>query len=121
MVAAPEEAGVKTPVALMLPMLDGLTDQTTALLKLPVPETAEAHAEVCVVRMDEGEQVTLTVVTVMGIATVTVSLPDFVLPALSGSEVAVITAVPGDAGVKTPALLTLPMLDGLTDHVTWTL
>jgi hypothetical protein len=33
-------------------------------------------------------------------------------------EVAVIVAVPAVAGVKTPALLTLPKLDGLTDQAT---
>jgi hypothetical protein len=33
-------------------------------------------------------------------------------------DVAVIVAVPAPAGVKTPPLLTVPMLVGLTDHVT---
>ena len=33
-------------------------------------------------------------------------------------DVAVILAVPAPVGVKTPALLTAPMLAGLTDHVT---
>jgi hypothetical protein len=42
-------------------------------------------------------------------------LPDFVA---SWVEVAVIVAVPATAGVKTPALLTVPMVDGLTDQVT---
>ena len=36
----------------------------------------------------------------------------------SSVEVAMIVAVPVPAGVKTPALLTFPMLVGLTDHVT---
>jgi hypothetical protein len=36
----------------------------------------------------------------------------------SWTDVAVMVAVPADAGVKTPELLTLPMLVGLTDHVT---
>ena len=45
----------------------------------------------------------------------TVALPDL---DESSVEVAVIVAVPVADGVKTPALLTVPMLAGLTDHVT---
>ena len=45
----------------------------------------------------------------------TVAEPDLVVSCV---EVAVIVAVPAPLGVKTPALLTLPMLDGLTDQVT---
>ena len=33
-------------------------------------------------------------------------------------DVAVIVAVPAAAGVKTPALLAVPIVKGLTDHVT---
>jgi len=47
--------------------------------------------------------------------TVTVALPDLVE---SCADVAVMLAVPALAGVKTPALLTAPILAGLTDHVT---
>jgi hypothetical protein len=47
--------------------------------------------------------------------TETVALPDLVESCV---EVAVMVAVPVAAGVKTPALLTVPMLAGLTDHVT---
>jgi hypothetical protein len=47
--------------------------------------------------------------------TVTVALPDLVESCV---EVAVMVAVPAQAGVKTPALLTVPILVGLTDHVT---
>jgi hypothetical protein len=47
--------------------------------------------------------------------TVTVALPDLVESCV---DVAVIVAVPTDMGVKTPVLLTDPMLIGLTDHVT---
>jgi hypothetical protein len=47
--------------------------------------------------------------------TVTVELPDFVESCV---DVAVIVAVPAPVGVNTPALLTVPMLVGLTDHVT---
>lgn len=36
----------------------------------------------------------------------------------SSVEVAMIVAVPVPAGVKTPTLLAVPMLVGLTDHVT---
>jgi hypothetical protein len=46
MVAVPVDVGVKTPALLTLPMLEGLTDQVTALLKLPVPITVGAQAEV---------------------------------------------------------------------------
>ena len=53
-------------------------------------------------------------VIVEGAATVTVADPDLVE---SSIEVAVMVAVPADVGVKTPALLTLPMLDGLTDQL----
>ena len=45
-VAAPDDPGVKTPVLLMLPMLDGITDQLTELLKLPVPLTVAAQVAV---------------------------------------------------------------------------
>jgi hypothetical protein len=44
-----------------------------------------------------------------------VAVPDLVE---SWVEVAVIVAVPAPVGVNTPELLTLPMLDGLTDQVT---
>ena len=47
--------------------------------------------------------------------TVTVELPDFVESCV---DVAVTVAVPAPVGVNTPALLTVPMLVGLTDHVT---
>ena len=45
----------------------------------------------------------------------TVALPDL---DESSVEVAVMVAGPVPDGVKTPALLTAPMLAGLTDHVT---
>jgi hypothetical protein len=57
----------------------------------------------------------VTPVIVIGTATATVASPDLVG---SSVEVAVIVAVPEDAGEKTPALLTLPILDGLTDQLT---
>lgn len=60
MVAVPVVVGVKTPVLLTVPMLDGLRDQVTALLKLPVPLTVAVQADVCVVRMEAGEQATET-------------------------------------------------------------
>jgi hypothetical protein len=47
--------------------------------------------------------------------TLTVPLPDL---EVSCVDVAVIVAVPAPVGVKTPAALTVPMLVGLTDHVT---
>jgi hypothetical protein len=54
-------------------------------------------------------------VKLVGLATFTVAEPDFVE---SWVDVAVIAAVPVPEGVNTPALLTFPMLDGLTDQVT---
>ncbi len=65
--------------------------------------------------MVDGEQATDTDVMVMGTDTVTVADPDLVE---SSEEVAVMLAVPAPAGVKTPALLMAPMLEGLTDQVT---
>jgi hypothetical protein len=46
MVAVPVVVGVKTPVLFTEPMLEGLRDQVTALLKLPVPFTVAVQAEV---------------------------------------------------------------------------
>jgi hypothetical protein len=65
--------------------------------------------------MDVGKQLTETDVMVGGTVTVTVVLPDFVV---SCADVALIVAVPASAGSNTPALLTAPMLVGLTDQVT---
>jgi hypothetical protein len=96
-------------------MLDGLTDHVTAVLKLPVPATVAAQADVCVVRIDAGLQATETEVIVGGTVTVTVAEPDLVVSCV---EVAVMVAVPAPDGVKTPVLLTEPMFVGLTDHVT---
>jgi hypothetical protein len=113
--ATPTDAGVNTPAALTLPMLDGLTDQVTALLKFPVPTTVDLHVLVWFVGMDAGLQTTETEVIAIGAVTVTVVLPDLVV---SCAEIAVMVAAPEDTGVKTPALLTLPMLEGLTDQFT---
>ncbi|MGA3371217.1 MAG: hypothetical protein ABSC48_05595 [Terracidiphilus sp.] len=114
-VAVPAPAGVKTPALVTVPMLDGLTDHVTAVLKLPVPATVAAQADVCVVRIDAGLQATETEVIVGGTVTVTVAEPDLVVSCV---EVAVMVAVPAPDGVKTPVLLTEPMFVGLTDHVT---
>ena len=67
------------------------------------------------VRIDAGEQSTVIEVIVDGVVTATVALPDLVESCV---DVAVMVAVPTPAGVRTPALLTVPMLVGLTDHVT---
>jgi hypothetical protein len=114
-VAVPEEAGVKTPELLTLPIPEGLTDQLTALLKLPAPLTVGVQEEVWVVRIEPGEQDTATVVMAGDTVTVTVAEPDLVG---SWVEVAVRVAVPEEAGVKTPELLTLPIPEGLTDQLT---
>ena len=42
----PADAGVKMPELLTLPIVDGLTDQFTALLKLPVPVTVGVQEDV---------------------------------------------------------------------------
>ena len=48
MVAVPESNGVKTPLLLIAPMLEGLTDHVTELLKFPVPDTVDVQEEVWV-------------------------------------------------------------------------
>jgi hypothetical protein len=45
-VAVPVFAGVNTPTLLTVPMLVGLTDQLTDVLKIPVPVTAGVQVEV---------------------------------------------------------------------------
>jgi hypothetical protein len=112
MVAVPVPAGVNTPEVVIAP---SDAAQVTAELYDPVPCTVAVQVDVCVVRMDAGEQPTETEVTVDGAVTVTVALPDLVESCV---DVAVMVAVPTLAGVRTPALLTVPMLVGLTDHVT---
>jgi hypothetical protein len=59
-VAVPVPAGVNTPALVTVPMLVGLTDHVTEELKLPVPFTVGVQVDVCVVRMDVGEQLTET-------------------------------------------------------------
>ena len=114
-VAVPVVVAVKTPLLLTLPRLEGLSDQVTALLKLPVPVTVGVQADVCVVRIDPGVQVTETDVIAEGAVTATIAEPDLVGSCV---EVAVMVAVPALLGVNTPELVTAPMLAGLTDHVT---
>ena len=114
-VAVPVAAGVNTPLLVMPPMLTGLTAHATALLKFPVPSRVALQAEVWEVVIGDGEQLTETPVIVDGALTVTVADPDW-LP--SWVEIAVMVAVPAAVGVKTPALLMAPIVDGLTDHVT---
>ena len=63
-VAVPAEAGVKTPTLLTLPIVNGLTDQLTVLLKFPVPMTDEVQVAVWFVRMDAEEQAAETELTV---------------------------------------------------------
>jgi len=65
--------------------------------------------------MEVGEQTTVTAVIVDCTFTITVVEPDLVESCV---EVAVIVAVPASAGVKRPELLTLPLVDGLTDQLT---
>ena len=79
MVAIPADAGVKTPAPLTAPILDGLTDQVTALLKLPAPDRLAVHADVCAIRMEPGAQVTDTVVIVDAMVTGTFAELDLVV------------------------------------------
>jgi hypothetical protein len=79
-VAVPAEAGVNTPVLLTVPAVVGLTDQVTAVLKLPVPVTLALQVDVCEVRIDVSAQVTVTdVMEVEVLFTVTVAEPDLVV------------------------------------------
>ena len=112
MVAVPVTAGVNTPEDVIVPF-DAA--QEIAELYDPVPCTVAVQLDVCVVRIAGGVQITDTEVMVDCAATETVALPDLVESCV---EVAVMVAVPAPDGVKTPALLTVPMLVGLTDHVT---
>jgi hypothetical protein len=81
-----------------------------------VPCTDAVACTVCAVVIADGLAVTVTEVIVGAAApTATVALPDFVE---SSTEVAVMVAVPVVAGVNTPALEIVPMLEGLTDHAT---
>jgi hypothetical protein len=112
MVAVPVPAGVNTPEVVIAP---SDAAQVTAELYDPVPCTVAVQVDVCVVRMDAGEQPTETEVIVDGAVTVTVASPDLVESCV---DVAVMVAVPVLEAVNTPALLTVPMLVGLTDHVT---
>ena len=59
-VAVPAPAGVKTPALLTDPMLTGLTDHVTVELKLPVPLTVGVQADVWLVKIEVGRQVTVT-------------------------------------------------------------
>jgi hypothetical protein len=110
--AVPKFDGVNTPEDVMVP---SVAPQVTAELYEPVPSTVPEHVDVWVLRIEAGEQVTETEVIVDGVVTVTVALPDLVESCV---DVAVMVAVPVPAGVRTPALLTVPKLAGLTDHVT---
>ena len=90
--------GVTTPVEAIAPALvvhvtdcDGELD----------PATTAVHAEVAVVEILAGEQLTVTTVMVeLGAATVTVAVPDFVG---SATLAAVIVEAPTALAVKTPA------------------
>jgi hypothetical protein len=70
------------------------------------------QVDVCVVRIEPGEQTTETDVMVGGTTTVTVAVPDFVE---SWVDVAVTVAVPDAEGVNAPADVTVPPV---ADHVT---
>jgi hypothetical protein len=77
-VAVPAAAGVNTPVPLTEPAVVGLTDQVTAVLKLPVPITLAEQEEVCEARILAGVQATATDVIVEEPFTVTGAEPNLV-------------------------------------------
>ena len=111
-VTVPVAVGVNTPEDVIVPS-DAV--QVTAELYDPVPCTVAEQSDVCVIKIEAGEQSTEIEVIVAGAVTVTVALPDLVESCV---DVAVMVAAPVPAGVRTPELLTVPMLVGLTDHVT---
>jgi len=80
-----------------------------------VPANVTVAVSACAVVMLEEDRETVTAGVDLAWVTVTVAEPDFVVSCV---DVAVMVAVPAPAGVKTPALLTVPMLAGLTDQVT---
>jgi len=115
MVTVPAVAGVKTPLLSTVPIVEGLTDHVTELLKLPEPVTVGVQSDVWFVCIDEGEQMTDTAVILGGAFTVTVAEPDLVASCV---EVAVMVPIPVAMAVKTPVLLMVPTEAGLTAHVT---
>ena len=67
--------------------------------------------------MEDGEQVTETPVIVDAEVTVTAAEPDLVESCVEIAETVAVPVTVAEA-VKTPALLILPAVDGLTDQVT---
>ena len=102
MVAGPAAAGVKTPDELIVP---SVADHVTLELLLPDPKTVAVQVDVCVVRIELGEQVTETDVIEGDALTVTVADPDLVESCV---DVAVMVAGPAAVGVKTPDELMVP-------------
>jgi hypothetical protein len=80
----------------------------------PVP-TMVSDCGAAPIAKDDGERVVMVGTGLLGAATATDAVPDLVE---SCEDVAVMVAVPALAGAKTPAVLTAPMLVGLTDQVT---
>ena len=95
-VDVPAAVGVKTPDELIVP---SVAAQVTAELNAPVPCTVAVQVDVCVVRIELGEQLTETDVIEGDALTVTVADPDLLESCV---EVAVMVAGPAAAGVKTP-------------------
>lgn len=114
MVAVPEAAGVNTPEDVIAP---SVAAQETPVLYPPVPETVAVQADVWVVRMEEGEQLTVTEAIVTGTA-VTVTLAEPVLVE-SAVEIAVIVSDP-EAGTIAGAVYIpeLEIVPETADHVT---
>ena len=92
------------------------TAQFTAELNDPVPRTFAKHWLLASRATVEGlQEIETEVIVDGGAVTVIIAAADFVESCV---EVAVIVAVPAAEAVKTPMVLTAPMFDGLTDHVT---
>ncbi len=86
---------------------------TVELLRNPVPLMVSVCAA-APAASEPGDNVTMAGTGLLVGATVTDAVPDLVESCV---DAAVTVAAPVVAGVKTPALLTAPMLAGLTDHV----
>jgi hypothetical protein len=107
-VAVPAAVAVKTPDEVIVPPV---AVQTTSELTAPVPCTVAAHRLLCPIRTLAGVQTTATEEITGEADTVTVALPDLVGSCV---DVAVIVAVPGAKGVKTPEGVIAP---AFTAHV----
>lgn len=94
--------GVNTPAEFIVPLE---ADQVTAVLKLPVPATLAEQADVCVIWIDAGVQITETDAMDEDAFIAIVAVPDFVVSCV---DVAVTIAVPDPLGVNRPDAVMVP-------------